>query len=102
MAHQGEPGWGEQPKEEGRRQSINRWSHHRRICLGTSTLQIDRIREGGLINQGRLSLNCVFAERRGNTGRNNARYETNTRGDPAHSNQKFHRSLGTFSYGTQN
>ena len=54
-----------------------------------STLQINRIREGGLINQGRLNLNCVFAERRGNTGRDNARYETNTRGDPAHSNQEF-------------
>ena len=67
-----------------------------------STLQINRIREGGLVNQGRLSLKCVFAKRRGNTGGNNARNETNTRGDPAHSNRKISRSLGTFSYGTQN
>ncbi len=87
---------------EGWRQNIKRWSQHRWICLGTSTLQINRIREGGLINQGRLNLNSVFAERRGNTGRDNARYETNTRGDPAHSNQGIFRSLGTFSYGTQN
>ena len=88
MVHQGEPGWGEPPKEEAEaRQNINRGRDHRRICLGTGTLRVDRVRQRGLINQGRLNLNSVFAERRGNTGRDNARYETNTRGDPAHSNQ---------------
>ena len=94
---------GEPPRRlEGWRQGIHCRSQHRRISLGTGTLQIDRIRQRGLINQGRLNLNSVFAERRGNTGRDNARYETNTRGDPAHSNQGIFRSLGTFSYGTQN
>ena len=102
MVHQGEPGWGSRQRKKRRRQRINRGRDHRRICLGTGTLQIDRVRQRGLINQGRLNLNCVFAERRGNTGRDNARYETNTRGDPAHSNQGIFRSLGTFSYGTQN
>ena len=102
MRHQEEPSWREPPKDSREAAKHQPLERNRWICLGTSTLQIDRIRERGLINQGRLSLNCVFAERRGNTGRDNARYETNTRGDPAHSNQGISRSLGTFSYGTQN
>ena len=61
---------------------------HRRIRLGTGTLRVNRIRERGLINQGRLNLNSVFAERRGNTGeaKTSTRNETKTRGDPAHNN----------------
>ena len=72
------------------------------ISLWACTLQVDHIREGGLVNQGRLSLNYISAKRRGDTGRDNTRYETNTRGDPAHSNQRISLSIGSFSYGTQN
>ena len=50
--------------------------------------QLDRIWKRGLIHQRRLNLYCLLTKGRGNTGGNNARNETNTRGDPAHSKQK--------------
>ena len=80
--------WGSNQRLEGCRQSIHCWSHRRGVCLGTSTLQINRIRERCLVDQGRLRLRSLLAECRGNTGGNDTRNETDTRGDPAHSNQK--------------
>ena len=79
---------GSSQRNEGRRQDVESRSYDRWISLGACTLQIDRIGKRVLVNQCRLRLRSLLAECRGNTGGDDARNETNTRGDPAHSNQK--------------
>ena len=80
--------WGSHQRLQGWGQNVRRWSNGGWISFGACALQINRIGQSGLIHQRRLFRRCVLAERRGNTGGNNARNETNTRGDPAHSKQQ--------------